>query len=128
MTQLYRMSDAPGTGQNQRLAYVQAENPDDAMTAASLLGIDPSKDRCAEVSNPESISDVFIGRLLNKADIAELDQFRADVAATADEMLEQLALEVAEIRDALDVVVVRLNRRQHAIAGGVHARDTTPVK
>lgn len=76
MRELYWIGDAPGTGRKQRLAYVWAENSEEAMEAANLWGINPSEDRCVEASNPEYTPERFIGRLLSDADCAELDQIR----------------------------------------------------
>ena len=96
----------------------------------------PPEDRCVEVSHPKRIPEIFVGRLLSDADREELYQIRQraqqgeavrqlNAGETSSGPLERLVLEIAEIRDALDDVVVRFNRRQDAIAAAENARTTT---
>ena len=61
-------------GEDDRVACVRAENPNQAMRAARLLGIKPGdKVRCDKVDHIwPAIPETFVGRVLGQAEIADI--------------------------------------------------------
>jgi len=115
MEQLFFVHDTAEHGEL-RQAYVRAESSEDAMAAAYLLGINPSKDSCSAC---EHIPGSFVGRLLSRDDCDKLDQIRERAMGE----VVRLVQEIANIRDGLDDIVVRFN-----FAGGERTPATAPVE
>ena len=102
---------------HQRLAYVLAENEDEAIEKARELGIDADAGnytKCDEVAHPGFVPESFVGRLLSPTDLDELHRLSA---AAEVERLSRAGLkrELTKIYYVLDEIVVGLNRQDHGL-------------